>query len=139
LIALSAGLASARAQAQAVGAGASFRKGGYTGDGDPNMVSTALGNKGYEYHKAEYVMPAEVTAIGHNRKIFEDIRLKRIDLRDYFDKRQPTVIVNNDSKDVVKAIENIPGLSINLNKNGIISIVEKRNRTEKHRQFLKRK
>lgn len=38
----------------------SFEKGGYTGDGDPSSVSTALGPKPYTYHKSEYVIPAPV-------------------------------------------------------------------------------
>ncbi|MEN9907128.1 MAG: hypothetical protein RLZZ540_269 [Bacteroidota bacterium] len=37
-----------------------FQKGGYTGDGNPSSVSTALGNKNYTYHKSEYVVPSDV-------------------------------------------------------------------------------
>lgn len=37
-----------------------FYEGGYTGDGNPREVSTALGNKDYTYHKGEYVVPNKV-------------------------------------------------------------------------------
>lgn len=37
-----------------------FKGGGYTGNGNPNDVSTALGNKDYTYHKGEYVVPQDV-------------------------------------------------------------------------------
>ena len=37
-----------------------FYEGGYTGDGNPREVSTALGNKDYIYHKGEYVVPNKV-------------------------------------------------------------------------------
>jgi len=37
-----------------------YYEGGYTGDGNPRSVSTALGNKDYTYHKKEYVIPEKV-------------------------------------------------------------------------------
>jgi hypothetical protein len=37
-----------------------FKKGGYTGSGNPNDESTALGVKDYTYHKGEYVIPENV-------------------------------------------------------------------------------
>lgn len=46
-----------------------FREGGYTGDGDPSEVSTRLGNRGYKYHKKEFVMNEELTAT--HRELFE--------------------------------------------------------------------
>jgi hypothetical protein len=140
LIALGAGFASARAQANAISASVpSFRKGGYTGDGDPNAVSTQLGPKGYEYHKGEYVMPFEVTSIGQNKKIFDDIRLKRIDLQKYFEPKSPTVIVNSDQKQVVDAIHSIPGVQFNIDKNGIYTIVERKKAIENKRQSIKKR
>lgn len=36
--------------------GVQFYDGGYTGDGDPRSVSTAVGRKPYTYHKREYVI-----------------------------------------------------------------------------------
>jgi hypothetical protein len=140
LIALGAGFASARAQANAISQSVpSFRKGGYTGAGDPNAESLALGSKPYTYHKNEYVMPSEVVSIGQNRKLFDDIRLKRIDLQEYMNPKAPTVVLNNDSEKVVKAIENIPGVSFNIDKNGIYTIVERKKKIENKRAFIKRK
>lgn len=46
-----------------------FREGGYTGDGDPSDTSTALGNRGYKYHKREFVMNEELTS--KHRPFFE--------------------------------------------------------------------
>jgi len=46
-----------------------FREGGYTGDGDPSEVSTAQGNRGYKYHKKEFVMNEQLTA--EHRDFFE--------------------------------------------------------------------
>jgi TP901 family phage tail tape measure protein len=37
-----------------------FKKGGFTGSGNPNDESTALGSKDYTYHKGEYVIPENV-------------------------------------------------------------------------------
>lgn len=45
------------ARANAILNSASFKEGGYTGDGNPNEESTALGRKPYIYHKSEYVVP----------------------------------------------------------------------------------
>lgn len=39
-----------------------FKDGGYTGDGDPSDVSNALGNRGYKYHKKEFVMNEHLTS-----------------------------------------------------------------------------
>lgn len=46
-----------------------FRGGGFTGDGDPSEVSTRLGNRGYKYHKREFVFDEEKTA--QHRDFFE--------------------------------------------------------------------
>jgi hypothetical protein len=46
-----------------------FRKGGYTGDGDPSQTSTVLGSRGYRYHKKEFVFNEEKTA--RYRNFFE--------------------------------------------------------------------
>lgn len=43
-----------------------FREGGYTGDGDPSEVSTAQGNRGYKYHKKEFVANEKMTAEGRD-------------------------------------------------------------------------
>jgi len=36
-------------------------RGGYTGDGNPRQESKRLGNKSYEYHRQEYIIPHEPT------------------------------------------------------------------------------
>ncbi len=137
LIALAAGYASARSQASAIGA--SFRKGGYTGAGDPSKVSHALGSKPYEYHKGEYVMNSEVVGIGNNLKWFEKIRANRLDLDKILGKSKPTVIVNNDNEKVVKAIQSIPQTSINIDRNGIYSMTERTRKIEAKRNSLRRR
>lgn len=43
-----------------------FREGGYTGDGDPSEESTKLGNRGYKYHKKEFVANEEMTLKGRD-------------------------------------------------------------------------
>lgn len=144
LIALAAGLASARQQAQAIGAGQSFRKGGiyeggYTGAGDPNSESTALGWRPYTYHKNEHIMPSEVVSIGRNKSILEDIRLKRLDISKMIGSNETKVIVNNDNKDVVKAIEKIPGVRFEINKDGLIKVVESRVSYKEKRNRIKNK
>jgi len=48
-----------------------FKEGGYTGDGDPNQESTAIGKRPYKYHKKEFVMDEELTS--KHRDLFEGI------------------------------------------------------------------
>lgn len=50
----------ARATAILNSAPKGFKEGGYTGDGNPNEESTALGRKPYIYHKSEYVVPSKL-------------------------------------------------------------------------------
>lgn len=143
LIALAVGYAQARAQASQIGT-QSFKKGGYfdggfTGNGNPNEVSTAQGPRPYEYHKGEYIHNAQVTAIGKNREWFEQIRLKRLDLDKLFHKQNPVVIVNNDSSKVVEAIQRIPATRLSVDKNGVFRIVESTMNTERKRQSIKRR
>ncbi|AHJ95303.1 hypothetical protein Hsw_PB0013 (plasmid) [Hymenobacter swuensis DY53] len=42
--------------------GGGFFKGGYTGDGDKHTESNKLGDRGYTYHKKEFVMNNELTS-----------------------------------------------------------------------------
>lgn len=137
LIALAAGYAQARAQASSVGAG--FKKGGYTGDGDPSHVSTNQGFRGYTYHKGEYIMPAEVTGLGNNRKWFEKIRTQRIDVETLVGAKRPVVVVNNDHKDVVKAINDKPVSHFSFDKNGIVRVMESNRSVENKRQSIKKR
>ena len=139
LIALTAGLAQARAQAQAAVSSGSFKEGGYTGDGDPSAVSTKLGRKPYEYHKGEFVMPHEVTNLGNNRKWFAKIMNERISIDHLVKDKSPTVIVNNDNKQVIEAIEKIPQTMFAVDKNGVFKIVTRNLSKEQRRQQLRRR
>lgn len=121
LIALAAGLASAKA----LGA-QGFKKGGYTGDGNPNEVSTALGHKPYTYHKGEFVFDAETTHKGNNLSIFRDILKGRMDLQKVMDKRH--ILINNSggmseskANELIKAIQEKPVPDFNFSEKGIFS------------------
>lgn len=131
LIAMAAGFAQARAQSQAVAA--SFREGGYTGDGDPSRESKNLGDKPYTYHKGEYVIPAPVLSIGHNKDWFTKIHNERIDLDKLLGIKQPSVVVNSPAQERGSDVF----LQMNLNSAGIISIKEKHEKLQKKREFLK--
>ena len=48
-----------------------FKEGGYTGDGPANSVSKKLGDRGYTYHKGEFVFPKTITNVA--RPAFESI------------------------------------------------------------------
>lgn len=76
LIALVAGLASARS----IASQAAFYKGGYTGDGNPNDVSTNLGVKNYQYHKKEFIHNHQTTS--KYLKHFRDIHSGKMDLNE---------------------------------------------------------
>ena len=136
LVALAVGLAQARSVAQQ----ASFYKGGYTGDGNPREVSTALGNKPYEYHKGEFVMDHQVTKIGKNRKIFDQILRGRWDMEKMLSQRGKTEISLNGemhSEKIVKAIKQIPQSKFSFNKKGIFTtVVEQQNYIDKVKNKL---
>jgi len=53
-----------------------FKEGGYTGDGDPSDESTALGGRGYKYHKKEFVMNEHLT--DKHRDMFEGMHRGRL-------------------------------------------------------------
>lgn len=137
LFSLFSGLAAARAQAQSF----SFKKGGiyeggFTGSGNPNQVSTALGKRPYEYHKGEHIMPAKVVGIGNNREWLERIRLNKIDIAKAIREPQRPVVLqqHGGSKEIVEALKNLPGITFNLNSKGIISIVESNGRKQARNQ-----
>ena len=80
VIAIAAGILAATSAVKSVDAG--FKDGGYTGDGDPNDTSTNLGNRGYKYHKKEFVMDEDLTS--KHRDLFEglhkrDLVVKQLD------------------------------------------------------------
>lgn len=131
LIAIAAGFAQARAQSQAVAA--SFREGGYTGDGDPSQESKAIGPRNYKYHKKEYVMPEPVVSLGNNKDWFKRIHNERIDLDKLLGIKQPNVIVQNKPPESQTAIYQ----QFNLNSAGIISIKEKHEKLQAKREYLK--
>lgn len=71
VVAVLAGLTAGYAAVRSINADQGFYEGGYTGDGDPKSISTAQGNRGYKYHKKEFVMNAELT--DKHRDMFEGI------------------------------------------------------------------
>lgn len=83
VIAIIAGLASSIAAVRSATADIpAFREGGYTGDGNPDAVSTTLGKRPYIYHKKEFVMDEELTS--KHRDLFEglhkrDMVVKKLD------------------------------------------------------------
>lgn len=119
-----------------------FREGGYTGDGDPSQESKRLGNRGYKYHKKEFVFNERLTK--ENLPTFRKIHEGQIDLNDVMNKAKlfeaiPMPILNNllvgqhmrnaqSSVDVSRmedllaeiktTIRNKPEATMNINENG---------------------
>jgi len=80
VVAIAAGIgAGTLAIRDAVRAGEGFKDGGYTGDGDPSETSTALGKRGYKYHKKEFVMNEPLTA--KHRDMFEKLHTGQLDVK----------------------------------------------------------
>lgn len=135
LIALAIGLQQARALASAAafyeGGPADWSElGGFTGKGNPRSRSTNIGRKPYTYHREEYIMPHQVTAIGNNREWFEKIHNERIDLNKLFKPSNIVQFAGADNRELIDAIKEIPGVQLNMNSKGIITIVhshQKRN------------
>jgi hypothetical protein len=118
------------AQARALAAGGSFREGGYTGDGSPYQESTALGNRGYTYHRGEFVMDAATTATGNNRAIFEDVLKGRKDLGAELNKRYAIIsssggMTNEKADEVIGAIKGMPQTQVIINERGVAKITTK--------------
>lgn len=137
LLALAAGLAEARAQAQSF---QSFRKGGqysqrggYTGTGPASSVSLGVGPKPYEYHKDEYIMPSEVLGIGNNLDWFKKIHTNRIDIGKLVKEKSNTIVIQPDNG-LKDALSKRPEFQFNLNSEGIISIVEREGNRRKRIQ-----
>lgn len=78
-VAIAAGIAAAVFSVRNAFSDPGFKEGGYTGDGDPNQESTAVGRKPYKYHKGEFVMDADLTA--DHRDLFEGIHKRRLKVR----------------------------------------------------------
>jgi hypothetical protein len=99
VIAIAAGIFAATNAVRSIDAG--FKDGGYTGEGDPNDVSTKLGNRGYKYHKKEFVMDEELTS--KHRNLFEglhkrDMVVKQLDDGNFYITRNgldPDAIVSD--------------------------------------------
>jgi len=142
LIALAAGLASARATATAATSAQSFRKGGtskpgiggYTGDGPPDGQSLALGSKNYVYHNQEHITPYEVLRIGTNRDWLEKIRLERLDIGQLVAQKNKVVVTEVPSQ---PSVEEKVEINLHLNSKGIIQIAEKNNRRKAKINFRK--
>lgn len=78
-IAIAASIAAAIAAVRSGFGDVGFKEGGYTGDGDPNQESTAVGRRPYKYHKGEFVMDADLTS--DHRDLFEGIHKRRLKVR----------------------------------------------------------
>lgn len=78
-VAIAAGIAASVFAVRNAFADTGFKEGGYTGDGDPNQESTAVGRKPYKYHRGEFVMDADLTA--DHRDLFEGIHKRRLKVR----------------------------------------------------------
>jgi len=99
VIAIAAGVFAATNAVRSIDPG--FKDGGYTGEGDPNDVSTKLGNRGYKYHKKEFVMDEELTS--KHRNLFEglhkrDMVVKQLDDGNFYITRNgldPDAIVSD--------------------------------------------
>jgi hypothetical protein len=99
VIAIAAGIFAATNAVRSIDPG--FKDGGYTGEGDPNDVSTNLGNRGYKYHKKEFVMDEELTS--KHRNLFEglhkrDMVVKQLDDGNFYITRNgldPDAIVSD--------------------------------------------
>lgn len=136
LIALTAGIAQARALT--TNAIPSFRKGGgfdwstaggYTGAGNPNETSAAVGGKPYIYHRDEYIQPHEVLAVGDNRRWMERIHRGRLDIGKLVNRGGGVPITgkSGDGTDrIVRAIENQPQTQVHMDGEGISVLVRGR-------------
>ncbi len=133
LIALAAGLAQARATAQA----ASFKKGGvydsrggFTGYGPTSGQSLKLGAKDYDYHYQEHIMPAPVTMLGKNKDWLERIRVNKIDIGKMMAEKNAVINLNAQSSntEIVEVLRDlnkrIVGTKIYFDPNGVITTVE---------------
>lgn len=140
LIAMAAGFAQARAQAQSAG---QFWTGGYVGDGGKY-------EKKGDVHGGEFVIDQQTTReMGLRNKSMSDFRkmfsegsilkgmmLNRRPNSELFGKQHTVVI--NDNKDVIAAIDRIPGINVNMNSRGIISLTEQHNKWERRRKNLRK-
>lgn len=135
LIALAAGFAQARALASSsasffVGGPADWSDmGGYTGDGNPHSLASGVGRKPYSYHKQEFVMNHETTGTGNNRKWFDWIHTNRVDLDRYFGGQmsgQSGGMSEAKANEIIEAIQEIPGTTFRISKDGIFTMVQKK-------------
>lgn len=77
VVAIIAGLAASIAAVKSATADIpQFREGGYTGDGNPDNVSTTLGKRPYIYHKKEFVMDEGLTS--KHRELFEGLHKREM-------------------------------------------------------------
>lgn len=76
VIAILAGIGATIAAIRSINAGAGFKEGGYTGDGDPSEESTAIGKRPYKYHKKEFVMDEGLTS--KHRDMFEGLHKRNL-------------------------------------------------------------
>lgn len=143
LIALTAGLAQARALANAQSfkkGGIYDSKGGFTGYGPPDGQSMQVGPKPYNYHYQEHIMPAPVTMLGHNKEWLEEIRRKRIDIGKMMSEKKSVVNLNASSgtKEIVEALQSLPShhTEVYFDPDGFIKVIDE---TQHMRRKIKKK
>ena len=74
VVAILAGIGAVIGSIRSINADSGFKEGGYTGDGDPSIESTAIGKRPYKYHKKEFVMNEELTR--KHRDLFDGLHNK---------------------------------------------------------------
>ncbi len=151
LVALSAGIIQARQTAS--DAVPSFRRGGaakwsalggYTGAGDPNQPSTALGRKPYQYEREEFVMPHEVVRVGRNRQWFDTILRGRKNLDDMMGPQSAVMLAKGGGMSdkqvdrLVRAVQDQPEHQFNMDRDGLTVMVRGRMR-QAHKMTQRRK
>jgi hypothetical protein len=131
------GAAYAEVQSLANESTAVYKKGGYTGAGNPNEKAGSV-------HKGEFVFDAEMTK--KNRPIFEQLHKGRADLSDIISKEVLLLNVNSSSKSLEKKLDTLISLtgsqafnsSIHLDGKVIATTVNQHNQnTEKLKKYLR--
>lgn len=87
VLAILAGIGAVIGSIRSINADEGFKEGGFTGEGNPNETSTAIGKRPYKYHKKEFVMDEGLTS--KHRDLFEglhkrDLVVKKLDDGKYY-------------------------------------------------------
>ena len=116
VVAIGAGILEATSAIKSVNAADGFKEGGYTGDGDPSDVSTNLGNRGYKYHKKEFVVNEELTT--KHRDMLEGMHKGRLMVKKLGD---GSYYLTDKTLDVDKAVQNHYDINQSMNMNALVS------------------